>query len=150
MTPYFSPSTAQKTEQKYKATSETNHVATDTIGTALIVEDNKELLLMAEEFFNMIGYQVFSATNAPEAIEILRTQSIDLLFTDVIMPERISGIELAEMTKRISPDTKVLLTSAHPIETLVSKRYSQELDFIIKPYNYMQLVNKVHGLRTLH
>lgn len=150
MTTYFSLSTAQKTEQKFKTTSETYHVAADTIGTALIVEDNKELLLMAEEFFSMIGYQVFSATNAPEAIEILRTQSIDLLFTDVIMPERISGIELAEMTKRISPDTKVLLTSAHPIETLVSKRYSQELDFIIKPYNYMQLVNKVHGLRTLH
>lgn len=144
----FSSGAARKTGGT--STTETARPSVDTIGTVLIVEDNKELLLMAQEFFNMIGYQVFSATNAPDAIQILRHESIDLLFTDVIMPERISGIELAEMTKRLSPDTKVLLTSAHPIETLVSKRYSQELDFIIKPYNYMQLVSKVHGLRTLH
>lgn len=121
------------------------------IGKVLIVEDNKELLLMTQEFFNMIGYEVFSAPDAPKAIDILRENpGIDLLFSDIIMPERISGIELAEMAKRMCPDIKVLLTSAHPIETLVSKKYARELDFIQKPYNYMQLVEKVDGMRTIH
>lgn len=148
MTDYSANQALKKIPETYMSSS--NIPTTDVIGTALVVEDNKELLLMTEEFFNMIGYQVFTATDAPKALEILRTTHIDLLFTDIIMPERISGIELAEMAKRISPQTKVLLTSAHPIETLVSKRYSQELAFLQKPYNYMQLVNKVDSLRTLH
>lgn len=121
------------------------------IGKVLIVEDNKELLLMTQEFFNMIGYEVYSAPDAPKALDILRdTPGIDLLFSDIIMPERISGLELAEMAKRMCPEIKILLTSAHPIETLVSKKYARELDFIQKPYNYMQLVEKVDGMRTLH
>jgi DNA-binding NtrC family response regulator len=124
---------------------------TDSLGTVLIVEDNRELLLMTEEFFNLIGYHTLSAMNAPAAIEILKERpDVDLLFTDIIMPERISGLELAEIAKRMCPNIKVLLTSAHPIESLVTKDYSRELSFIMKPYNYMQLVEKVHSTRTLH
>jgi CheY-like chemotaxis protein len=62
-----------------------------------------------------LGHDVKSATNAREALVILRRDTkIDVRFSDVVMPGGMNGVELAIEARRIRPGLKVLLTSAIP------------------------------------
>ena len=82
--------------------------------TILLVEDDEMVQEYARNQLNSMGYTVLSASNGPEALEILKgDQMIDLLFTDVIMPGGMSGRDLAEAAHRIRPELKVLYTSGY-------------------------------------
>lgn len=64
--------------------------------TILVVDDEKALLKFAEQILKNWGYKVLCAENAIEALAILDESSVDLLFTDVVMPGYMSGYELVE------------------------------------------------------
>ena len=69
--------------------------------TVLVVEDEPEVMSVVLENFADLGYNVVMAQNAAEALERLHeNQSIDLLFTDVVMPGKINGVELAQEAQR--------------------------------------------------
>lgn len=59
----------------------------------LVVEDQESMLSLLQESFENDGYQVFAATNVDDALQILKTEHVDVLMTDLNLPER-SGIEL--------------------------------------------------------
>jgi PAS domain S-box-containing protein len=83
--------------------------ARDTLGTVLIVEDEPDVLDIAIQIFASLGYDVFSASNAASALDILRQRdTIDVLFSDVVMPG-MNGVELAREARRIRPALKLLL-----------------------------------------
>lgn len=107
----------------------------------LVVEDEPDLLNIAADLFRSIGYEVFTANNAAHAIEVLaREGDIGILFTDVIMPNGVSGIELARVTRHLYPQMKIILTSGYPLPAL--KQAHGNLDeyiFISKPYRLMDL-----------
>ena len=88
-----------------------------------------------------MGYEAPTATNGAEALEVLeRTPQIDILFTDVIMPNSISGIELAHITRQRHPATKIILASGHPFPALTSnQQLSKEFAFLNKPYQLSDL-----------
>jgi nitrogen-specific signal transduction histidine kinase/CheY-like chemotaxis protein len=80
---------------------------------ALVVDDQPDVLALAVELFEMLGYETLSATNGADALEIVkRTPDIDTLFTDVMMPG-MNGITLAQEARKILPNLKVLLTSGY-------------------------------------
>src|SRR5262249_24335297 len=80
----------------------------------LLVEDNEDLLEVTSATLASLGYRVFSARNATEAIRILDSgQQFDLLFSDVVMPNGMNGVELAREAKRRSNEIKILLTSGY-------------------------------------
>ena len=84
-----------------------------------------------------LGYRVLSAANGREALEIWaqsRTE-IDLLLTDVVMPESISGRDLAHKLIMDKPDLKVIFTSGYSAE-LIGPEFEQEKEhgFLSKPY----------------
>ncbi len=60
----------------------------------LIVDDEEALWDLATELLNQKGYRTFQATNGEQALRILESESIDLLLTDIIMPE-MDGYQLA-------------------------------------------------------
>lgn len=68
--------------------------------TVLIVDDEKDLLDICVETFELEGFQVFGADNAPKAIEILKTQQVDVVVSDYMMPE-MSGREFLEKLNSI-------------------------------------------------
>jgi signal transduction histidine kinase len=69
--------------------------------TILLVDDNQTLIGVARRQLGALGYTVVSATSGPSALAILISgQSIDLLFTDIVMPEGMSGYTLAEAARR--------------------------------------------------
>jgi PAS domain S-box-containing protein len=91
---------------------------TDLVGgdeTILVVEDEEYLLAAAVLFLGSLGYRTLTAGTGKEAMEILRRDpSIDLLFSDVIMPGGMDGYHLAIQASRERPALKILLTSGFP------------------------------------
>jgi two-component system, OmpR family, response regulator CpxR len=78
--------------------------------TILCVDDNEQLLSIRKVILETRGYRVLTANGAREALEIFKRGSIDLVLTDLVMPE-VDGTELIEQIKAISPETPAILFS---------------------------------------
>lgn len=112
---------------------------------ALVVDDQPDVLSMAVELFRYMGYEVFSANNAEDALNILRrTPNIDVLFTDVVMPG-MNGIELSKKSRELAPGIKILLTSGYPAPAVSSQDWTPEYPFLAKPYRLPEIMK---ALRT--
>ncbi len=82
--------------------------------TILIVDDEENLIDIAEGHLLQLGYRILRAANGNEALAALENGTeIDLLFSDVIMPGGIDGFELARRIRQDRPDQKILLTSGY-------------------------------------
>jgi PAS domain S-box-containing protein len=102
--------------------------------TILVVDDDQDVREVTVDMLSRLGYRILAAATGPEALAILRRdKSIDLLFSDVVMPAGMSGIELARAARRVRPDIGILLSSAHPGNTQAQPIH-REFPFITKPY----------------
>jgi signal transduction histidine kinase/CheY-like chemotaxis protein len=116
--------------------------------TILAVEDDSSLLELVVSGLEELGYRVVTATNAAEAMAVLRADmEIDVLFSDVIMPGGMNGAQLAVEARRIRPGLKVLLTSGYTAEALVQEHgLPQDLEVLDKPYRYEDLASKLRSV----
>jgi len=114
-------------------------------GTILLVEDEISILKMTSSMLEGIGYKVFPANSAKEAIEIASNNSnrFDLLMTDVIMPE-MNGKDLSEKIKEIIPDIKRLFMSGYTADVIAHHGVlDKEVNFIQKPFSFDEVKNKL-------
>ena len=80
----------------------------------LIVEDNPDVRKLVRRQLTELGYNVHEAGNGPEALQLLRSGvELDLMFTDVVMPEGMTGYELARLARDDRPSLKVPFTSGY-------------------------------------
>src|SRR5439155_24216325 len=88
-------------------------------GRVLVVEDDPEVLDMTVEMLRGFGYEVLTAPDGPSALAVLRRDAeIDVLFTDIVMPRGMNGVELARAAQRLRPNLRVLLASGYPASVL--------------------------------
>ena len=80
--------------------------------TILCVDDNEQSLSIRKVMLETRGYRVVTSHNGREALEIFRRGGIDLLLTDLVMPE-VDGNELIRKAKEMSPFTPAILFSGH-------------------------------------
>lgn len=115
--------------------------------TILLVEDDEMVQEYARNQLSSMGYSILSASNGPEALEILESdQTIDLLFTDVIMPGGMSGRDLAEAAHRIRPKLKVLYTSGYTENAIVHHgRLDRDVHLLSKPYRRLDLARQIQA-----
>jgi len=112
--------------------------------TILVVEDDPDVREMIVGILSDLGYQTLVATNGPEALAMLnRDNSVDLLFTDIVMPAGMSGTDLARQASRLRPDLKVLLSSGYAREANQSRSARDDFPFIAKPYRPTALGKKL-------
>ena len=113
--------------------------------TILVVEDDEDVATVAAETLKELGYQVVTALNAAQALEILSgNQPVDLLFSDVIMPGGMNGAQLAVEARRIRPELKVLLTSGYTAAALSFEHgLPNDLNVVGKPYQREELAKKL-------
>jgi PAS domain S-box-containing protein len=107
----------------------------------LIVEDEPDLMDVAASLFTSMGYDVVTASSGREAIDMLEQLDVDILFTDVVMPNGMDGLELAGYTRSHYPGTKIMLASGYPLPAL-KQRHGQDLNdyaFVNKPYRLSDL-----------
>jgi two-component system, NtrC family, sensor kinase len=83
-------------------------------GTALVVEDSPEVAEVAIAYFQQVGYMVKQVANAHEALELLANDpKIDLVFSDILMPGGMNGLELAHAIRQLYPAMPVLLATGY-------------------------------------
>jgi two-component system, cell cycle sensor histidine kinase and response regulator CckA len=108
--------------------------------TILMIDDEDLLLTMGEMVLSSFGYQVLTASSGPKALEIFteKAREIDLVITDLVMPQ-MSGRELIERLRRISPGVKVICASGfvRPPSSEENENYLQ------KPFASQDLLRKV-------
>ena len=120
--------------------------------TVLIVEDQRDVGDLAEAILKDLGYGVLRADNGAEAIGMLESDaSIDLLFTDVIMPGGMNGVMVAREGRRLRPRMKVLLTTGYAEASIerVDAR-GTEFELIGKPYKRADLALRVRQVLDGH
>ena len=129
------------------ATEDRDYRKADT-ETVLIVEDEPDLLDVASSLFMSMGYDVMTATSGQEAMNALASRDVDILFTDIVMPDGINGIDLATFTREHYPHIKVMLASGYPQPALKLDRGKLgEFAFVAKPYRLSDLAR---SLRSVH
>jgi|GEM_PF-2267700 len=126
-----------------------SQLASDTI---LIVDDQPaNVYLLKHILENKQCYQVLTATSGIEAMGIIKKQNIDLLLTDIVMPE-IDGIELIKKAKKQQSNLLcICVTAGDDTETAISALNAGAFAYILKPYNNDEIFNWVdsafEGLR---
>lgn len=114
--------------------------------TILLVEDERSVRFVLGESLRRKGYQVMEARNGAEALEILAGgASIDLMITDVVMPE-VGGFELVSRVALEHPSVKVLLMSGYTEgdgDVGGNRTLEPGTHFLRKPFSTLQLAQKV-------
>ncbi len=114
----------------------------------LLVEDNVSIRTMTAARLQELGANVIEADNAPAALETIRGDArIDVLFTDVVMPGGMSGLELANRARELRPGIKVILASGYAALFPTTGGVAGEL--LQKPYrdeDLLRVLKKVLGI----
>jgi PAS domain S-box-containing protein len=113
--------------------------------TILVVEDNPDVRRLVLRQLRDLGYEVIEAANGPQALQILDGgASIDLLFTDVVMPGGMTGRQLAEAAKTRRPDLKTLFTSGYTEDSILRLgKLDPGVRLLSKPYRKHELATRI-------
>lgn len=111
--------------------------------TILIVDDEEDMLETCKIILEPLEFEVFTTTSPQRALEYLKSKNIDILVTDLRMPE-MNGLELIERAKRLSPDTEILVFTAYAsIETAVEAIKRGAFNYIQKPFPKEQFIELI-------
>lgn len=109
----------------------------------LVVDDEPVARQSLSDILRLEGYGVTSLPNGQSAVEFIRTHSVDLMVVDLRMPG-MDGLEVIQVVNQISPDTEVILLTAHgSIETAVEALRLRIHDYLLKPALPSQIVASV-------
>jgi PAS domain S-box-containing protein len=111
----------------------------------LVVEDNDDVRELAESVLGLAGYAVLSAASGEQALAMLEDGAqVSLLFTDVIMPGGMNGLELIERAHKLQPGLPVLVTTGY-MDDLPDRGRSTGLKILAKPYRHETLLEEVQA-----
>jgi signal transduction histidine kinase/ActR/RegA family two-component response regulator len=113
-------------------------------GTILLVDDDEEVRAVTAEMLALSGYRVLTADSAVEGIERFRRDGdrIDMLVTDLVLPDGMSGIELAETLTAQRPALPVLLITGYS-EALLDAAQTGGQTVLTKPFGHAALARAV-------
>lgn len=121
--------------------------------TILVVDDDPVIRRLLQQRLKKENYTVLVADDGYQAERLLRKQRFDVVLTDLVMPGDIGGIEVLEITKDISPDTEVVLITAHSsVDTAVAAMKKGAADYLEKPINFDELflrMDKIANLKSI-
>ena len=128
--------------------TEPNH-GTDLRGgteTILVVEDETAVREVVTEILHSHGYVVLQAVDGPDALEVWsqHRSSIDLVVTDIVMPNGLRGNVLADRLLEDKADLKIIFSSGYSEDfATVDQPSERKITFLQKPYRLEELVQKV-------
>ena len=117
--------------------------------TILVCEDDEQVRAYSADALSELGYRVIEAGDGPAALHILRdpARTVDLLFTDVVLPGGMTGAVLAREAQQLRPELKVLFTTGYARNAIVHHgRLDPGVELITKPFTYMDLAAKLRSI----
>ena len=115
-----------------------------TTNTVLIVEDDPAIAEMAVALLEDAGYAAVVTPDASDVLEILGKRKIDLVFSDIVMPGGVDGLDLAEAIRKKLPALPVLLATGYT--EALARRADDTFAVIAKPYDRATLLDAVSRL----
>ena len=128
-----------------------NDVDVDSRGsgeTILVVEDNIAVRHMTVQQLRSLGYKAIEASSGHQALDIINSGTkFDMLFSDVVMPGKLSGFDVAREARVKNPDLPILLTSGFP--GIISEEFQKiapgiQVELLSKPYRKLDLARRIH------
>lgn len=116
--------------------------------TILVVEDNAHVRALSLERLDVLGYKTQEASSGDEAYARLKDGlKVDLVFTDLVMPGKLNGYELAKHVARDYPDIKILLTSGYANDVVTNEDFDAlTFEVLQKPYRFSELARRLRAL----
>lgn len=141
----FLPRSSKPLETGVEKTTPAPPIAPGRKETILLVEDEPMLRELARVILTDYEYQVLEAASGVEALKVWEQHSgqVDLLLTDMVMPEGINGRELADTLKARKPSLKIIYTSGYSAEVMGADMGHRDVRFLQKPYPPPQLAKAV-------
>jgi CheY-like chemotaxis protein len=103
-------------------------------GAALLVEDDPEVAALAREMLGYLGFEVIHAASPSAALGTLaNARRLDVVFSDIMMPGGMSGLELAREIRRRQPRLRIVLTTGY--SEAAADMQGAEFPLILKPYS---------------
>ena len=107
------------------------------VETVLVVDDEDLLLNMAQTVLSAFGYRALVANSGPKALEVLSQEPVDLVITDLVMPN-MSGRELMDRIRALAPETRIICSSGY-----VRPGNKDEENYLQKPFTAQELLRRV-------
>ena len=108
----------------------------------LLVDDEAEVLDLLRQLMDRIGYESLLAGDAEQALEILRTEKVDVMVTDIVMPG-MDGWTLAMRVREAYPDVRIAGISGKVLPRPGESPFDV---FVDKPFSFQALINGIQGL----
>ncbi len=114
----------------------------------LIVDDESDLRTLLGEILGMEGYEIVTASDGEEAIEILGTESFNAVLLDILMPNK-DGFEVLKHITKNHPRTKsIMLTGYADLKSAVEAKRLGAAEFITKPYKLQTVLETLRRVLT--
>jgi len=139
-------------EKQITQTQEKNK--TKQLGRILVVEDNPDMLEVTQHSLGRMGYDVVTETSGSSAMtQLSENPDVKIAFIDIMLPDGMTGTELAKMLLSVRSDLRVLFTSGYS-DPAILKDAADISQVIRKPFNLGELKDALEGLmegsKTLH
>lgn len=108
-------------------------------GKILIVDDEKGMRDLLSKVLKKEGYQVFVAQDGEEGLDVIKSQSVDIVIADLDMPV-MNGIEMIKCAKEFDPSLTIIIITAYAsMESAIEALKLGAYDYLIKPFNIEQV-----------
>ncbi|MCJ2182606.1 response regulator [Novosphingobium sp. 1949] len=111
----------------------------------LLAEDDSAMRTYLARALERAGYEVVAVDRGTEALPHLKTETFDLLLSDIVMPE-MDGIELAQRCAEVAPSTKVMFITGFAAVSLRASREAPHAKVLSKPFHLRDIVMEVQRL----
>jgi CheY-like chemotaxis protein len=114
--------------------------------TILVVEDQPDVLKVIEIFLDGLDYRILTAADGVAARKLLDSdEPIDLLVTDIVMPNGVSGMDLAQDARRLRQDMKIVMMSGYVRDPQSRGGAMSGVVFLEKPFRQSELASAIAG-----
>lgn len=111
----------------------------------LVVDDELLIRDLLYDFFKDHGWDISIAENGEKALEVMESKNIDLVLSDVKMPE-MDGLDLSRKLRESYPKIPVVLMTGYPsVDSVIDALRNKVVDYIVKPFNINQLYKAVES-----
>lgn len=109
------------------------------VARILVADDEKEILVSCRKILERAGFEVTTASDGAQALELLKARGYDLFFVDLKMPGR-SGMEILDLARALDPALMIIMFTAYAtLETAVEAVKRGAFDYLAKPFTADQL-----------
>ena len=138
-------------EEPLDGAAEEDEMAPDAVDgeTILVCEDDEDVRSYSVEALKELGYHVLEAADGQEALRLLAESkgSVDLMFTDVVLPGGMTGAIVAQRAKELQPDLKILFTTGYARNAIVHHgRLDPGVELLSKPFAFSDLAARIRDL----